>query len=178
MTRRWSRQPPDPGRPTRPYVSSEPAPPKRVDSALPEGIEAQIVRGLELAARTRRAPKWLDNVADKWLAEASKKDAASVRASRERYPTIRERDMADSAPRVTQDGGLSIRHHVRTSIAGDQKPRGAVSLTPEERAAKRRLVGQPNVTALLQTMEILDRLEVGVISSQESYSLVSPPGFR
>jgi hypothetical protein len=134
-------QPPDTGRPIGFYVPPEPAPPKAVDCPLPSGIERQIQAGLELGAKKHRSPKWLDTVTDKWLAEASKVDRASVKASGERNPSIRERDVAekDGGPRVNQDGEpLGPRPHVKTSTSDEWRPREDAKLTDEEKAARRR----------------------------------------
>jgi hypothetical protein len=132
-------QPPDPGRPPGEYVPPEPAPPKLVDSPLPDGIEAQIQAGLERGAHRHHAPKWLDDVTDKWLSEASKKDRKAVRASGERYPSTRERDIAEKDPRLNPDGEiLPTRRHVKTSTSDDWKPLKGAKLAPDERAAKRK----------------------------------------
>ncbi len=134
-------KPPEPGRPGGFYVPPEPQPPKRVDSPIPSTIEKQIQAGLDQGARTHRAAKWLDTVTDKWLAEASKVDRASVKASGERNPSIRERDIAekDGGPRVNQLGEpIGPRPHVKTSTSEDWRPRKDAKLTDEEKAARRR----------------------------------------
>jgi hypothetical protein len=133
-------QAPDPGRPAGFYIWPEPQPPKPVDSPLPSGIEAQIQAGLEQGARTHRAAKWLDTVTDKWLAEASKVDRASVKASGERNPSIRERDIAekDGGPRVNQNGEVGPRPHVKTSTSDEWRPRKDAKLTDAEKAARRK----------------------------------------
>jgi hypothetical protein len=129
-------QPPEPGRPGR-VVPPSPLEPKPVDCPLPDGIEAQIVAGLELGARTHRSPKWLDHVADKWLAETSKLDPNSRRG------IVRERDIAEKDPRVTQDGEiLPLRGHVKTSTSDDWKPLKGVKMTAEERAARRKYLSE------------------------------------
>lgn len=140
-------KPPDPGRPIGFYVPPSPPPPKTVDCPLPDGIEGQIQAGLEIGARTHRSPKWMDNLADKWLAEASKKDSTSVKASGERSPSVRERDIAekDGGPRVNQDGELGPRPHVKTSASDEWRPRKDAKLTDAERAARRKYLADLDV---------------------------------
>jgi hypothetical protein len=130
-------KPPDPGRPIGFYVPPSPPPPKPVDCPLPDGREARIQAALEQGAHTHRAAKWLDDETDRWLAEAGKIDRASVKASNERNPSVRERDIAEKDPRINQDGEiLPPRRHVKTS-SDEWKPRMG-KLTDEERAARRK----------------------------------------
>jgi hypothetical protein len=130
-------KPPDPGRPGGIYVPPSPPPPKAVDCSLPDGREARIQAALEQGALTHRAAKWLDDETDKWLAEAGKIDRASVKASNERNPSVRERDVAETDPRINQDGEiLPPRRHVKTS-SDEWKPRKGVKLTDEEKTARR-----------------------------------------